>query len=83
MAGQLGFDGGAIPDEQEAYLEVARRDKRAIDDDGRPGIAAHGVDRYAHKPAVSYELSAISPKGESRELKAESYSSTALTCRPA
>ena len=48
MAGQLGLDGRGVPDEQEPDLEVPRRDERAIDDDGRPGIAAHGVDRDTH-----------------------------------
>ena len=48
----------ASPDEQQPDLEVPRRDERAIDDDGRPGVTAHGVDRDTHDqlPAVGFSL---------------------------
>jgi hypothetical protein len=47
VTGQLGLDGGGVPDEQQPDLEVACRDERAIDDHRWPGVAAHGVDRDA------------------------------------
>ena len=57
---QLRFDRGAVSHEQQPDLEVPRRDQRAIDDDGRPGVAAHGVDRDTHKTAGSCQLAAVS-----------------------
>jgi len=36
-----------IAGEKEADLEVPRRDERAVNDDRRAGVAAHGVDRDA------------------------------------
>ena len=45
------LDRGGVADEQQPDLQVPRRDERAIDDDGRPGVAAHGVDRDAHELA--------------------------------
>ena len=60
MAGQLGLDRGGVADEQEPDLQVPRRDERAIDDDGRSGVTAHGVDRDIASVSESscYELSA-------------------------
>ena len=74
VPGQLRFDRGRVSDEQQPDLEVPRRDQRPIDDDGRPGVAAHGVDRNTHD---SDQLPAPGVQPE-----AGNYSSTALTCRP-
>ncbi len=48
VAGQLVLYGRGVPHEEKPDLEVTRRDERPIDDNGRPGVAAHGVDRDTH-----------------------------------
>src|SRR5262249_51829666 len=60
MARQLGLDRGGVADEQEADLQVPRRDERPVDDDRRARVAAHGVDRDSHVscqlPVVNYRM---------------------------
>ena len=45
---QLGADDRGIARKQQADLQVPRGDERAVHDEGRTGIAAHGVDGDAH-----------------------------------
>ena len=47
MTGELGLDRCGVADEQQADLQMPGGDERTVDDDGRPGIAAHGIDGYA------------------------------------
>ena len=58
VARQLALDRGGVADQQQPDLQVPRRDQRAIDDDGRPGVAAHGVDASHMRvsPAARLEL---------------------------
>ena len=52
MARQLALDRAGVADEQQPDLQVTRGDERAVDDDRRARVAAHGVDGYAHHSRV-------------------------------